>query len=79
MNIKLCMGSSCFVRGNTENLSFIEEYINKNNLSAKIDLSGCRCENCCSSGPNIFINGIKYSNVNPEEIKKIIESKIGEV
>ena len=27
LNIVVCMGSSCFARGNQENLAFIEEYI----------------------------------------------------
>ena len=27
LNISVCMGSSCFARGNNENLEFIEKYI----------------------------------------------------
>ena len=33
--IKICMGSSCFARGNDQNLEFIEKYIKENNLELK--------------------------------------------
>ena len=36
--ISICMGSSCFARGNAINLKTIEEYIAKNNLEAEIDV-----------------------------------------
>ena len=34
--IKICMGSSCFARGNNENLEIIETFIKENNLEAKM-------------------------------------------
>ena len=39
-NIKVCMGSSCFARGNLKNLDYIENFIKENNLDADIDLFG---------------------------------------
>ena len=38
--IKICMGSSCFARGNADNLEFIEKYIKDNNLEADIEVYG---------------------------------------
>ena len=34
------MGSSCFARGNDENLDFLEQYIKENNLEAEIEVIG---------------------------------------
>jgi NADH:ubiquinone oxidoreductase subunit E len=34
--VKVCMGSSCFARGNLENLNFLETYIKENNLDAHV-------------------------------------------
>ena len=71
--IKICMGSSCYARGNAENLEFIENYIKENNLDAEIEVYGARCENKCEKGPNIIVNGQIYNNVTPEKIIEILK------
>ena len=38
--IKICMGSACFARGNDKNAEIIENFIKDNNLDAKVDLFG---------------------------------------
>ena len=70
LNITVCMGSSCFARGNASNLEFIENYIKENGLEAEIDLAGARCEGKCVSGPNITINGVEYTEVDEEKLKQ---------
>ena len=77
LNITVCLGSSCFARGNEEHLSFIEEYVRDNNLEAKIDISGSRCEGKCAQGPNITINGTLYSNITREKLKEILDKVRG--
>ncbi len=72
LNITVCMGSSCFARGNARNLELIESYIKDNGVDAEIDLSGTRCEGKCAKGPNIFINGIEYNEVNEEKVLEIL-------
>ena len=79
MDIKLCMGSACFVRGNAENLSYLEKFIEDKGLDAKVELVGCRCKDCCGKGPIVTINGKDYTKVNIAKIKKVldrIESKV---
>ncbi len=66
--IKICMGSSCFARGNEQNLEFIEKYIKENKLEAKIEVFGARCENICEKGPNVIINDTIYNNVTIEKL-----------
>ena len=68
IEIKICMGSSCFARGNADNLEFIENYIKENDLDAQIELYGARCENMCDKGPNIEINGEIINNVTEEKL-----------
>lgn len=70
--IKVCMGSSCFIRGNAENLAYIEKFIKNNNLDAQVELIGQRCENNCSTGPNIMINNKTYNNVNLQQLEKAL-------
>jgi len=35
INITVCMGSSCFARGNQQNLAFIEAFIKAHDIEAK--------------------------------------------
>lgn len=61
--IRICMGSSCFARGNEKNLKIIENYLQENQLEAEVELVGSRCENLCSEGPIIQINETVYHQV----------------
>ena len=72
--IKICMGSACFAKGNQENIESIREYIEENNLDAEIEIIGALCENKCEKGPRIIVNGKEYTNVLSEDIAKILES-----
>ena len=74
LNITVCLGSSCFARGNEEHLNFIEDYVEENNLDAVIDICGSRCEGKCAQGPNITINGKLYSNITKEKLKDILDN-----
>ncbi len=75
--IVICMGSSCFSRGNEQNLEYLEQIIEKNGLDVEIDLSGSRCEGKCASGPVICIDDTVYSEVNPGVLQDIIAREFG--
>lgn len=74
INITVCLGSSCYARGNEEHLNFIEDYVKKYNLDANVDISGSRCEGKCAQGPNITIDGKLYSNITQEKLKEILDN-----
>ena len=63
LKIEICMGSSCFLRGNRENLELIQEYIRKHGIEAEVVLKGALCHGQCSRGPIIRFDGQTYSNV----------------
>ena len=67
------MGSACFATGNQENLEFIKEYIDTNNLGAKVSIIGALCENKCDQGPRIFINDTEYKKVTQEQIAELLK------
>lgn len=71
IDIVVCMGSSCFVRGNKKNLEYIEGLIEKDDLNIKLELSGNRCEKKCDRGPNIIINNKIHNNITKSELEKI--------
>ncbi len=75
-NIKVCMGSSCFARGNAENLGFLENYIKEHNLDAEVELAGELCKEQCGSGPNIYIDDVLYNEINQEKLEKILATLV---
>lgn len=76
IKITVCMGSSCFARGNQQNLAFIEAFIKTHDLEAEIDLAGARCENKCAMGPNVVINGVEYNSVDEKKLEEILTKLI---
>ena len=71
--IKVCMGSACFAKGNQENLEFIKEYIDTNNLDAEITIVGALCENKCNEGPRVYINDVEYTKVDKKQLKILLD------
>jgi NADH:ubiquinone oxidoreductase subunit E len=74
--IKICMGSSCFRRGNRKNLEYIEKYLEENDCIAAVELVGSRCEELCRKGPNLQINGRMFHEVNQEMLSELLERYI---
>lgn len=72
--IKVCMGSSCFARGNLENLNYIENYIKNNNLEVDVEVIGALCEEKCAQGPHIYIDGKNYDEVNQDKLEEILNN-----
>ena len=61
IHIIICMGSSCFSRGNNRNAELIESALGKGNCQ----LEGHLCHNLCTRGPNVTFNGKLYHEVDP--------------
>ena len=64
-NIEICMGSSCFSRGNNRNIEVIQDYLALQKLPPGVELKGHLCQGHCKSGPNVTINGKMYHEVDP--------------
>ncbi|MDF7799429.1 (2Fe-2S) ferredoxin domain-containing protein [Pontiellaceae bacterium B1224] len=72
-SIVICMGSSCFARGNRDHLELIENYLDGNGITAEIQFSGCRCRGECGRGPNIEINGTLHHEVDTGTLLDLME------
>lgn len=76
VEVLICLGSSCFSRGNRDSLEIIKSYIADNHLSEQINFKGKLCSNLCSNGPTLTINGIVYQKVSAAEAIKLIEKSL---
>lgn len=76
--IEICLGSSCFSRGNREVVQVIRDYLRKNHLDDKVVFKGARCMNRCSEGPFLIINGKTFIQTTLTDIEKILEKELTE-
>ena len=71
--IIICMGSSCFARGNKATLAKIKEYITKHKIEDKVLFKGNRCFDKCGKGPNLMIDKKMFHQVNAENVETILD------
>jgi len=64
-SIAICMGSSCFTRGNNRNIEVIKDYLASHPLPPGVELTGHLCQGHCKSGPNVTFNDKMYHEVDP--------------
>jgi NADH:ubiquinone oxidoreductase subunit E len=76
IEMQICLGSSCFSRGNKDVVMFIREYLRKNHLDDKVIFKGSRCMGHCSNGPNMNINGVTIEDVTISKIEGILEKEL---
>lgn len=65
MNVTICIGSSCHVKGSRQVVEQLQQLINENNLGDKVELSGTFCMGKCQQGVCVSIDNEFYS-VTPE-------------
>lgn len=75
--IMICMGSSCFSRGNSVIAQMIQDFIKENNLENEVEIRGCLCTGECRQGPNIRIDGKLYPQVSPGSLKDLLKHELG--
>jgi NADH:ubiquinone oxidoreductase subunit E len=78
IEVDLCMGSSCFARGNAQALEYLEAAIADQGLENRVRLSGHLCLETCSGGPNIRIGGTTHHQVNPETVLALLNDALEE-
>ena len=77
-NITICMGSSCFSRGNNRNIEVIQEYLGSHCPPAAVELTGHLCQGHCKSGPNVAFNGRLYHEADPIVIVGLLQHFVPE-
>jgi len=65
VSVIICMGSSCFSRGNNRNIEVIQSLAENSGGGAAIETRGHLCEGLCRNGPNLLIDGRLYQQADP--------------
>jgi NADH:ubiquinone oxidoreductase 24 kD subunit len=71
--IVVCLGSSCFARGNSQHLAAIESYLQARGLADSVHVTGRLCQDECKLGPNLTSCGKHYHEVSPVKLREILQ------
>ncbi len=61
INITVCIGSSCHIKGSRQVVEELQNLIAQNGLKEKIELSGTFCMGRCEDGVCVKVDGDFYS------------------
>ncbi len=74
IEITICMGSSCFSRGNKRALNTIKEYLHENQITDMVTFKGAHCFGNCDNGPILKINNNVFKKVTLENVNGILDN-----
>ncbi|MFQ3547184.1 MAG: (2Fe-2S) ferredoxin domain-containing protein, partial [Termitinemataceae bacterium] len=75
--IQICMGSSCFSRGNSINAELVQRLIQEGRIRAELvdaEVTGTLCEGLCKEGPIVIIDGVVHRQVSPTVLQDMLTS-----
>lgn len=75
IKLKVCIGSSCHLKGSRQVVEKLQELIQKNNMADKIDFSGHFCMNNCQNGVCVTLDDVIYS-LTPEDTETFFNTEI---
>jgi NADH:ubiquinone oxidoreductase subunit E len=77
VDIVVCLGSSCFARGNSEVLAVLQQYAQSNGPNASVRLAGCLCQDQCKQGPNLKIGDEFHHNITAARLRELLQQLDG--
>ena len=76
MNICVCVGSSCHLKGSYNIINLMKENLEKHDLTDKVNLSAAFCLGKCTNGVSIKIDNEIVTGLNPENFEEIFNEKV---
>jgi len=72
--IIICLGSSCFARGNKQLVKLITDYLRDRNLLNDVKFHGERCFGHCSKGPVLKIDNEINEKIDEEKVMLLLDN-----
>ena len=76
MDLMVCVGSSCHLRGSYDIINLMKENIAKHQLEDKVNLAAAFCLGKCTDGVSVKIGDEIVSGVNTENFSDIFDRYI---
>ena len=75
MKLTVCIGSSCHIKGSRQVVQQLEDYIAKNKLEDKLQLSGTFCLGKCQQGVCVLVDD-EFHSVSPETVEEFLQTAV---
>ena len=75
VNITICIGSSCHLKGSRKVVEQLQTLVAEKNLKDEISLSGTFCLGKCETGVSVMVDG-EYFSVSPETVDEFFENTV---
>lgn len=75
MQITICIGSSCHIKGSRQIVEQLQSLIEENALQGKVNLAGAFCMGNCMNGVCVKIEEEVFS-LQPENVKTFFETEV---
>ncbi len=76
MNVYVCVGSSCHLKGSYKIIELMKEYVENNHLEEKVNIAAAFCLGKCTSGVTIKVEDEIICGVSPENFNDIFNTYI---
>jgi len=71
--VVICLGSSCFARGNKQLVKIVNDYLRDRNLLNDVRFHGERCFGQCAVGPSLKLDGILKERLDEESLIVVLD------
>ncbi len=72
--VVICLGSSCFARGNKQLVRIVNDYLRDRNLLNEVRFHGERCFGECAAGPSLKLDGILKERQDEDSVIAILDA-----
>jgi NADH-quinone oxidoreductase subunit G len=76
VDVSVCLGTSCFLRGSENLLRGLIRHTEENGLEKVVDIRGHFCFEQCESGPNVTIDGARIDQCTLEWACGLIDERV---
>ena len=76
LNINICIGTNCFIKGSQKLLRRLIDYVDENNLAHLVNINADFCMEACDNGPGVRVGSKKYLHATYEMIVEAIQSEL---
>lgn len=76
LRLYFCFGTSCFIRGAKELYAQVMDYVNNRGVASETDFKVSFCNEQCSRGPVLTVNGTTIDNCTLEKAAGEIEQAL---
>ncbi len=76
VNVTVCVGSSCHIKGARDVIASFNQLIKKNGLESKVGLKGSFCMERCGEAFNWQIDDLPFTSLTVEDAVKAFKEKV---